>query len=173
MSNDLKKLIFAILGITILAKFLKHMDKSGASITDLIKQFEGVSLKAYKDIAGIWTIGHGLTTYPDGKKVQPGDTITQEQADQYFKQTLQRFAQGVENAVKQPITNNQFAALVSFAYNVGLGAFQKSTLLKKVNANPNDPEIRNQFMRWIYAGGKPVRGLVNRRTAEANLYFQS
>lgn len=171
MSNDIKKLIFAIVGFTIIAKFLKAMDKSNVSITNLIKQFEGVSLKAYRDIAGVWTIGHGLTTYPNGKKVQPGDTITQQEADQYFQQTLQRFAQGVEDSVQSKVNNNQFAALVSFAYNVGLGAFRKSTLLKMVNANPNDPDIRRQFMRWIYAGGKPVQGLVNRRTAEANLYF--
>lgn len=170
MSNDLKKLIFAILGFSILLRIMKSTTP-GTSLADLVKKFEGASLKAYRDISGIWTIGYGLTSYPSGKKVAQGDTITQKQADSYFQQVLQKFAQGVEDSVKVPVNNNQFAALVSFAYNVGLGAFRKSTLLKKVNANPKDESIRAEFMKWVNAGGKPSRGLTNRRRIESDLYF--
>jgi lysozyme len=73
--------------------------------------------------------------------------------------------------VKKPLTQNQFNALVSFAYNVGTGAFSTSTLLKKVNANPNDLTIRNEFARWTRANGKIVNGLVNRRKKESDVYF--
>jgi lysozyme len=169
--KEAKKILFFLIGLTILYKFVRNMDSIKGTFGDLIKKFEGLKLRAYKDSAGIWTIGYGLITYPNGTKVKAGDTITKEQAESYFQETLQKFAQGVENAIKQPVTNNQFAALVSFAYNVGINAFKESTLLKLVNENPNNPAIEAQFMRWINAGGKPVQGLVNRRRQEANLYF--
>ena len=169
--NELKKIIFFILGVSILYRFAKNMDKYTGTISDLVKKFEGVKLQAYKDVAGIWTIGYGLIRYPNGEKVKQGDKITQDQANEYFKQTLQKFAQGVEDSVKVKINNNQFAALVSLAYNIGINAFKDSTLLKIVNKNPNDPQIKNEFMKWVNAGGKPVQGLVNRRSIESNLYF--
>lgn len=169
--KDVKKILFFILGVSILYKFVRNMDSFKGSFGDLIKKFEGLKLKAYQDVKGVWTIGYGLTRYPNGTKVKEGDIITEEQANQYFQEVLQTFAQGVENAVKQQINNKQFAALVSFAYNVGLQAFKDSTLLKLVNKNPNDPEIKTQFMRWIYSGGRPIQGLVNRRVSESNLYF--
>jgi lysozyme len=169
--KDLQKLIFFILGISILYRMTKNMDKYTGTMTDLIKKFEGYKDKAYQDVKGIWTIGFGLTQYPNGVKVQPGDTITREQGEQYFKQTLQKFAQGVEDSVKAKINNNQFSALVSLAYNIGLTAFKNSTLLKLVNNNPNNPAIQNEFMKWVYSGGKKVNGLITRREAESKLYF--
>lgn len=169
--KEAKKIFFFLIGLSILYKFVRNMDSIKGTFTDLIKQFEGLKLQAYKDIAGIWTIGYGLTRYPDGTKVKQGDKITQQQAEAYFQETLQKFAQGVEDSIKTKVNNNQFAALVSFAYNVGLNAFKESTLLKLVNENPNNPAIEAQFMRWVNAGGRPVQGLVNRRRHEANLYF--
>lgn len=169
--KEAKKIFFFLIGLSILYKFVRNMDNIKGTFTDLIKQFEGLKLQAYKDIAGIWTIGYGLTRYPDGTKVKQGDKITQQQAEAYFQETLQKFAQGVEDSIKTKVNNNQFAALVSFAYNVGLNAFKESTLLKLVNENPNNPAIETQFMRWVNAGGRPVQGLVNRRRHEANLYF--
>ena len=169
--KELQKLVFFILGISILYKMTKNMDKFSGSMSDLIKKFEGYRNKAYQDVKGIWTIGYGLTRYPNGVKVMPGDTITEEQAEQYFQQTLQKFAQGVEDSITSQVNNNQFAALVSLAYNIGLTAFKNSTILRLVNQNPNNPAIKNEFMKWVNSGGKRIKGLVTRRQTEANLYF--
>jgi lysozyme len=162
------QLFVLIAAVLVVAKFRGAI---GGALSDLIKRFEGVRLQAYQDSAGVWSIGYGLIRYPDGSPVMPGDTITQAQADAYFMTILNRFAQGVEDLLTVPVNENQFSALVSLAYNIGLSAFANSTLLDLVNQNPNDPAIRSQFMRWVYAGGQVVQGLVNRRTDEANLYF--
>lgn len=142
----------------------------------LIEQFECSGnvnnfLKAYKCPAGVWTIGIGTTVYPNGQKVKEGDTCTKEQAYQYLQNDLLFTEKQVDSYTIDAINQNQFDALVSFAYNVGVNALKTSTLLKKVNANTNDPTIRDEFMRWVYGGGVVLPGLVNRRKAEANLYF--
>jgi lysozyme len=138
---------------------------------DIIKKFEGCKLSAYKDIVGVWTIGWGNTYYENGSKVQPDDKITQARAEALLLITVTKFWNEVKKLVKSPVNDNQFAALVSFAYNLGIGALNKSTLLKLVNANPNDKQIANEFMKWVNAGGKPSNGLINRRRAELHLYF--
>lgn len=147
----------------------------------LIQQFEGLKLKAYKDSVGIWTIGYGNITYLDGTKVEKGDEITREQADLMFKQTANKFALDVAVLIEVCLTQNQFNALVSLAYNIGIGkkatskmpasGFISSTLLKKVNKNPNDESIADEFLRWKYAGGKVIQGLLNRRIKESEVYF--
>lgn len=137
----------------------------------LIQQFEGLKLKAYQDSVGIWTIGYGNITYLDGTKVKKGDEITREQADLMFKSTANKFALEVAKLINVCLTQNQFNALVSLAYNIGLGAFKGSTLLKKVNNNPNDKSIANEFLKWKYAGGKVIQGLLNRRIKESDVYF--
>jgi lysozyme len=119
----------------------------------------------------VWTVGYGSTFYENGSKVQQGDKITLDRADKLLLEMVKRFEISVKGLVKSSINDNQLGALTSFAFNVGVGALSKSTLLKKVNANPNDPTIRNEFMRWTKAGGKVLKGLVTRREAEANLYF--
>lgn len=139
---------------------------------DLIKKFEGCKLKAYKCPAGLWTISWGLTFYPDGTKVKEGDVITQQQAEDYFNAIVDDFSKKVDVLIKSNVTDNNFSALVSFAYNVGMGNFQRSTLLRKVNANPKDPSIRAEFMKWTRANDKVLNGLVRRREAEAKLYEQ-
>lgn len=138
---------------------------------DLLHSFEGLRLEAYKDIVGVWTIGYGNTFYEDGSKVKEGDKITKERADQLFLNILNEFELDVIEVLKVILSNNQFSAITSFAYNLGIGNLRASTLLKKVNANPNDPSIRDEFMRWNRAGGKEVPGLTRRRKAEADLYF--
>jgi len=138
---------------------------------NLIKKYEGISLKAYKCPAGVWTIGHGNTEYENGASVKPGDVITLEGADELFKNTLLKFSNRLKNMIKQPLNKNQFSALVSFSYNVGTSALSNSTLLKKINANPHDPTIAKEFMRWTRAGGKELMGLKLRREAESKLYF--
>ena len=145
------------------------LNKAGA---DLIKSFEGCKLKAYQCSAMKWTIGYGNTFYEDGKPVKMGDAITQEKAEQLFELISADFSSKVAKLVPSHITPNQFGALTSFAYNCGVVNLQKSTLLKKVNANHNDPTIRGEFLKWNKAGGKVLAGLTRRREAEANLYFK-
>lgn len=138
----------------------------------LITKFEGLSLKPYLCSAKIPTIGYGNTYYPDGKRVTLLDKeITKQQAFDMFKELANRFAKRVDALVTSNINQNQFNALVSFAYNVGTGNFASSTLLKKVNRNPNDLTIKDEFLRWNKAGGKIINGLTNRRNEEADLYF--
>ena len=139
----------------------------------LICEFEGLKLNPYLCSAKVPTIGYGNTYYPDGKKVTLLDkAITKEYAFEIFKDIADKFARRVNERLKKPVTQNQFDSLVSFTYNVGTGAFSTSTLLKKVNVNPNDVTIRNEFMKWTRAGGKVVQGLVNRRQKEADTYFK-
>ncbi len=145
------------------------LDKKGL---DLIKEFEGLKLKPYLCSAKVPTIGYGNTFYENNVKVKMSDApITKQRAEDLLKINADRFASKVVNLIKKPVTQNQFNALVSFAYNVGSGALASSTLLKKVNVNPNDTTIANEFMRWNKAGGVPVQGLTNRRKKEAELYF--
>ena len=145
------------------------LNKEGA---DLIKEFEGCKLKAYQCSAKKWTIGYGNTFFEDGKPVLPGHAITQEKANQLFELISADFSAKVAKLVPSHITPNQFGSLVSFAYNCGVVNLQKSTLLKKVNANHNDQSIRAEFLKWNKAGGKVLAGLTRRREAEANLYFK-
>lgn len=139
----------------------------------LIQGFEGLKLNAYKDSAGIPTIGYGNITYIDGTKVKMGDKINQENADKTFQYYADKFANQVDAVVTATVNQNQFNALVSLAYNIGIGAFSKSTLLKKVNSNSCDTSIKTEFMKWVNAGGKKIQGLVNRRAKEAELYFKN
>ena len=139
---------------------------------DLIKEFEGFSNIPYKCSANMPTIGYGNTFYPDGKRVSMLDKqITKEYADEIFKYVVDNFAFKVSKLIKSKVTQNQFNALVSFAYNVGIGNLEKSTLLKLVNINPNDAMIAKQFLRWNKAKGKELKGLTNRRIKESALYY--
>ena len=141
---------------------------------DLIKSFEGLVLKAYPDPATHaepYTIGYGTTIYPNGVKVKLGDVITEDQATEYLQEDVDGFAVKVSQLLKQPVNDNQFGALTSFAYNVGIGNLKASTLLKKVNKNPADETIRHEFLKWNKAAGKVMNGLTRRREAESKLYF--
>jgi len=139
---------------------------------DLIKQFEGLSLTPYVCSGGINTIGYGNTYYTNGKKVTLQDKpITKQQAEELLKFSLSTYEKAVDSFCRDDISQSQFDALVSFAYNLGTGALQKSTLIKKVNANPKDVTIADEFMKWNKANGKVLVGLTKRRQAEANLYF--
>ena len=139
----------------------------------LIHRFESCRLEAYMDSANIWTIGWGTTRYFGGSRVKEGDKRTQEEVDRYFAFDLHRFEDEIDMLTVDGLDQVQFDALVSFGYNVGTGqlGYRGSTLRKRVNANPLDPDIRIQFMRWHKAGGKPVYGLWRRRHAEADHYF--
>ena len=138
----------------------------------MICEFEGFSAKPYLCPAKLATIGYGNTFYRDGKKVTMVDKeITKAEAFDMFKDIADKFAKKVSACVKTPINQNQFNSLVSFAYNVGVANFMNSTLLKRVNANHNDPDIRTQFLRWDKVGTKKLSGLTKRRIYEADNYF--
>lgn len=146
------------------------MNISGNGI-NVIKSFEGLRLHAYLDSASIWTIGYGTIIYINGVPVKQGDVITKEQADDIMSFQLKRYVAAINSLVTSSINQQQFDSLVSFAYNLGIGAFKGSTLLKSVNANPNDPAIKDELLKWVRASGKVVQGLVKRRQREAEFYF--
>lgn len=145
---------------------IKEVSKNGLKF---IAKEEGMVLKPYKCSAGVPTIGIGSTYYENGVKVKMTDApITEFRALQLFKNVLKTYELAVYSYTRDDINQNQFDALVSLAFNIGTGAFKKSTLLKKVNANPNDPTIGAAFEMWKNAGGKPI--LLNRRKREYKLY---
>lgn len=131
----------------------------------LIKEFEGCRLQAYRDIVGILTIGFGHT----GVDVVEGKKISQEEADKLLSNDLIKFENGVCKLLKHGVNDNQFSALVCFAYNVGLGNLASSTLLKKLNAGDLNAAT-SEFLRWCKAGGVQVPGLLRRRKAEQALF---
>jgi lysozyme len=121
---------------------------------------------------GINTIGYGNTYYTNGKKVSLQDPkITIVQAEELIKHSLSTYEKAVDSFCRDDISQSQFDALVSFAYNLGTGNLQKSTLIKKVNLNPKDVTIADEFLKWNKANGTVLKGLTRRRQAEANLYF--
>ena len=145
-------------------------------LTDTIRakimMWEGCKLRAYLCPAGVWTIGYGHT----GPDVRPGMTITPQEAVRLFNADIDKFSAGVERLLGDVIlTPHQFDAITSLAYNIGPGNLSKSTLLAKVKANPDDPTIRDEFMKHVFARVNgvltPLRGLIRRRTEEANHYF--
>lgn len=142
------------------------------SIKEKIKGWEGCRLKAYQCSAGVWTIGYGHT----GNDVTDGMCITQAEADALFETDIKRFADSVAlNFTAVKLSQHQFDALVSLSYNIGSLFVKAQTLVRKVNANPNDPTIRAEFMRHVNArvNGvlRPLPGLVKRRASEADHYF--
>ena len=145
--------------------------KTSSNGTSLIKEFEGFVANAYLCPAKVWTIGIGTTVYPNGVKVKKGDKCTEEQALKYLQHDLKSFEKTVNDSVKVPLSQNQFDALVSLAYNIGSGAFKNSTLLKKLNAK-DYAGAADQFPRWNKGGGKVLKGLVRRRDAERALFLK-
>lgn len=138
---------------------------------DLIKSFESLRLKPYLCPSNIPTIGWGATTYSNGMKVQLTDApITVQHAEDLLRHHLAKFEEAVSSAITSQINENQFSALVSFAYNVGQGAFKTSTLVKLINKGDKQGAA-DQFLRWTKAGGKELPGLVKRRKAERDLFL--
>lgn len=134
----------------------------------LIKEFEGLRLDAYICPAGVWTVGYGST----GEHVYPGQTITEPEAEELLRQDLWRFEDCVSSRVTVELTDMEYAALVSFSYNVGCGAFESSTLLRRLNAGePKERVFNEELMRWTKANGQTLQGLVRRRQAEIDLAF--
>ena len=140
---------------------------------NLIKKYEGFKDKPYLCPSKVPTIGYGSTYYEDGTKVKLTDSqISETRATSLLMALLVSFEKGIDSFCRDDINQYQFDALVSFAYNCGLTNLKKSTLLKKVNANPNDPTIAKEFLKWNRGNGKVLSGLTKRRQEEANLYFK-
>lgn len=141
-----------------------NISKNGV---DLIKQFEGLKLNAYKCPAGIWTIGWGHT----GKDVFKGLKINEKEAQFFLLNDLKIHSSYIEKLTKVPLNQNQFDALVSFEYNIGYSAFKNSTLLKLLNQKKYNLAA-DEFDKWIYANKKKLNGLINRRKKEKELFLK-
>lgn len=138
--------------------------------TNLVKRYEGFRSKPYKCPANVWTIGYGSTFYINGEKVSMYDSeISEIFASELLENVLNDFASKVDKVIKVSLNQNQFDALVSFTYNIGIGAFTKSTLLKKLN-NADFQGASDEFVRWNKAKGKVLKGLINRRLDEQKLF---
>ena len=144
--------------------------KTSKNGINLIKEFEGCRLKAYKCPAGIWTIGIGHTGLVNGKPITEGMTITELMAETLLAIDLQKFENAINTKVKKPLTQNEFDSLTSLVFNIGIGAFEKSSMLKLLNSG-HIPLAAGQFDRWIYAKGKVLNGLKKRRAAEKALFL--
>ncbi len=138
----------------------------------LIEQFEGFRPAMYKDAVGLPTIGYGTLIDTVEEQWLKTATITKDQAEVLLRKELGSIERNINLMVTGKINQNQFDALVSFCYNLGSNSLRTSTLLKKINVNPVDKAIKTEFQKWVHAGGKVLTGLVNRRNAEAELYFQ-
>ena len=146
------------------------MKKTSEVGKSLIKSHEGFRAEAYVCPAGVVTIGYGTTTI-NGNSVTLGTKITTDEADQFLEEDLKTFEDAVNNLVRANLNQNQFDALVSFVYNVGVGNFKKSTLLKKLNAGDYS-NASSEFLKWNRGGGKVLKGLSNRRKAEQQLFLK-
>lgn len=146
-----------------------RMSDNGLS---LLKQHEGLRLKAYQDSKGVWTIGYGLTSAAGIIRVYKGLVITREQAEDYYKQALVKYENCVKDVIKVPLKQHQFDALTSFCYNIGPGAFTRSTVAKLVNAERFEA-VPASMKLWIRSGKTYPKGLPRRRKAEGDLFLGS
>jgi lysozyme len=138
----------------------------------LIRAFEGFRAKAYRDAVGVWTIGFGHTAMAGAPGVSQGMEISRAEAEKILARDVAGFARGVARLVTAQLNDNEFSALVSFAYNVGLGNFSASSVLKAVNAADHEA-VPRRLQLWVKAGGRVLPGLVKRRAAEAALFLKS
>ena len=138
---------------------------------DLIKSFEGFRSKAYIDPVGVVTVGYGTTAMADvGITPQIGTELTRAEAEWYLQKTVNKFSNVIRREITAPINDNEFGAFVSLAYNIGPGAFRKSSALRHFNAG-NKEKAANAILLFNRAGGKVMRGLVRRRKAERALFL--
>lgn len=136
---------------------------------DIIKKFEGFNSSVYICAGGYKTIGYGHKIEANEKF----STITEEEAEKLLQKDLERAEKGVCQYIRPGISDNQFSALVSFAFNLGNAALQRSCLRQKINYGSNAEDILYEFRKWVYAGGKKLLGLLRRREAEASLFLSS
>jgi len=145
--------------------------KTSNNAIRLIEKFEGFSPTMYLDAVDLPTIGYGTLLDTKEEEYLKTAVISRTEAEVLLRKELSPIEKNLNKMVRVPITQNQYDALVSFCYNLGCQALRTSTLLRKLNINPNDPSIQGEFMRWVYAHGKKLNGLIRRRESEAELYF--
>jgi len=143
---------------------VKSINEAGL---DLVKRSEGLRLEKYQDVAGKWTIGYGHLIKKGEAFESP---ITEERATELLEQDLRLAESAVNELVSVPLNDNQYSALVDFVYNVGKGNFEASTLLKRLNAGKYSAAA-DEFLKWVYAGGRRIEGLARRRSAERALFL--
>lgn len=154
----------AILGLLLISRKV--------SATKIIAQFEGLRLRSYQDSGGIYTIGYGTTINPEtGVPIKKGDVITKEKALAWLRINTSALETQIRKLVKVPISDNALSALTSLAYNIGIGAFSRSTLLRMLNTGVDKNLVAAQFIRWNKVKGKEVPGLTKRRKLEAELFL--
>jgi lysozyme len=173
MNKQSNKIIVLVVIGVLIATLKSKAGSLYASALNFIKIKEGgLYLKAYQDSGGVWTIGWGSTFDFDKKrKVLPGDTITQAQAQKWLEMTTSQDANEIKKLVKPYLNKNEINALISFVYNVGINAFRNSTMLKLLNSGADKKTVANEFDRWVFDDGVKVQGLVNRRIAEKKLFL--
>lgn len=143
-----------------------HMTEEGMA---LIRRFEGFRAEAYRCPAGVWTIGYGHTAEAGPPAVTPHMRMSEAEARRVLAADVERFAGAVRAGLTRDVSPEQFSALVSFAFNVGVAGFRRSSALKAVNAG-DFPVVPEKLMLWVRAGGRELPGLVRRRKAEAALF---
>ncbi len=148
-------------GAKLAAWAARHVNEAGLA---LIKEFEGLHLRAYQCPGHVWTVGYGHT-----RTTRPGMTVTLAEAERLLKEDVNSAERAVSRLVNVPLTDNQFSALVCFVFNVGIGNFERSSLLKLLNRGWYE-QVPAQFARWTRAGGEILGGLARRRAAEARLW---
>lgn len=151
---------------------MNDFSKPSEDFINYLIECEGLKLKAYKDSGGLLTIGIGTLIDTKEEEYLKTVIITKQQAVDLAIKDLLPTIKFVKKCLIKQLTENQFFALVDFGYNCGIGALQKSVLLKLVNIDPNNPIIGNEFMRWNTVQGKAIKGLTNRCLKRANLYFK-
>lgn len=150
--------------LTWLGNFFRKPYEINLAGLDIIRQSEGLRLNPYKDTDGQWKIGYGCPADPYEPSISSGD------AEIRLLKELTTYESGVKNLVKRPLNENEFSALVCFTYNVGLNAFSKSTLLRKLNEGTGPNEVAPEFLKWDHVNGKESDGLKKRRQKEATLF---
>ena len=167
MTANFKK--YAIIGAIVILLFMSTTSKAAS----IIAVFEGKKLKAYKDQGGVWTIGYGSTYNIDEKRpVQENDTIDETTALRWLHSITGDLQDQIKKVITVAVNQNQLDSLTSLAYNIGLSAFKKSTLLKRLNANYPKIQIADEFLRWNKVKGVVNQGLNNRRSKERELFLK-
>lgn len=178
MKNNKKAAAYLLAAALLIYYIFTKMTSAKAKALPLIRKFEGLhtdnkdgTVSAYLDPVGIPTIGYGTTLYNNGAKVKMGDRISYQTANDELHFECDEKLKAIDQMVKVSINNNQKAALLSFTYNLGVGALQSSTLLSLLNAGKDKQTVANEFTKWVYAGGKVLNGLVIRRNEEKQLFL--
>jgi len=146
---------------------------TGSKAEAIIKKFEGKRLKAYKDLGGTWTIGYGTTfNFDENRPVRSTDVINDKTALAWLRHDIAERTAAISKLIKVPVTQNMLDSMTSLAFNIGLGAFQKSTLLRLLNNKANKALVADEFLKWNKVAGKEIPGLTARRKLEKDLFLK-